>query len=516
MINIRNRRECFFDDFLLNKEETTAKICLHRPEKRECVVLHDAPWEGAACCFHHVFFDPRWKGVHGQYPNGTYRMYHYGCHSREFPCHLKEEEMEDGFRICYLESGDGIHFEKPDLGICTYGGSTHNNLILDKTIHPESCQLYVFYDENPDCPEDERYKGITAWDPPKVPGVVHRPRLFTMLSPDGIHFRFGEMITNQGGFDSLNIVIWDKEEKLYRLYARGMRIKGMSPAECTAMGWDAINGKIHSSSAPAYRDVYYYESKDYKTWSDPVCISYADEDEYHMYTNGISRYARAPHMFIGIHTRYCERKEWTENYDELCGREKRYARYNVVPRFGLSVTDCGFMTSRDGLHFNRFKPAFMRPGPENPNGWLYGDCFPTPIPMVTKSHIPGADDELSFYAPDGHCLGDPPRLYRYVLRMDGFASLHADEEETVVTKPFIYEGDTMYANLSTSAFGHLYFTLICDGEEAKTCEIFGDSTDKKIHFPEDAVKRFSGKEVVLKIQMADADLYSIKFEKEGT
>ena len=88
------------------------------------------------------------------------------------------------------------------------------------------------------------------------------------------------------------------------------------------------------------------------------------------------------------------------------------------------------------------------------------------------------------------------------------------EKIEAMAKPFIYEGDTMYANLSTSAFGHLYFTLICGDEKAESCEIFGDSTDKKIHFPEDAAKRFSGKEVILKIQMADADLYSIKFEKE--
>ena len=132
--------------------------------------------------------------------------------------------------------------------------------------------------------------------------------------------------------------------------------------------------------------------------------------------------------------------------------------------------------------------------------------------MVTHSHIPGADDELSFYSVDGHCLGDPPALYRYVLRMDGFASLHADEEETVVTKPFIYEGENLYANISTSAFGHLYFTLLCDGESVTSCEIFGDSTDKRIHFPDDAVKRFSGKEVVLQIKLYDADIYSIIFK----
>ncbi|MBP3605920.1 MAG: hypothetical protein J6J66_04910 [Clostridia bacterium] len=512
MLNIKNRRECFFDDFLIDTEKTTAKRILHHPVKRERVLLHDAPWEGDGCTYHHIFFDPRWHGVKGDYPNGTYRMYYLGYHGGEFCEFWNKDQLEGGFRICYAESGDGIHFEKPDLGICTYGGSTHNNLILDKTIHPESCQLYVFYDENPDCPESERYKGITAWDLPKVPGKRNEFRLFTMLSADGIHFRFGEMITNKGYFDSLNIMMWDAEEKLYRLYARGMRIKGMSAEESASLGWDAIGGKIADPSVKAYREVFYFESRDYKTWSDPVCLSYGDEDEYHMYTNGISRYVRAPHIYIGFPTRYNERTEWTKSYDALCGKEKRWKRYQSAnPRSGLAVTDCGFMTSRDGLHFNRFKAAFMRPGPEHPNGWLYGDCYPTPIPMITKSQIPGADDELSFYSADGHCLGNPAALYRYAIRMDGFASLHAEEEETVVTKPFIYEGESLCANISTSAFGHLYFTLTCEGESAQSCEIFGDSIDKRIPFPDDAVKRFSGKEVVLQIKLYDADIYSIIF-----
>jgi hypothetical protein len=43
-------------------------------------------------------------------------------------------------------------------------------------------------------------------------------------------------------------------------------------------------------------------------------------------------------------------------------------------------------------------------------------------------------------------------------------------------------------------------------------EIFGDSIDKRIHFPEDAVKRFSGKEVILQIKLYDCDIYSIHFE----
>ena len=31
MINIKNNRECFFDDYLINTEATTAPMRLHKP-----------------------------------------------------------------------------------------------------------------------------------------------------------------------------------------------------------------------------------------------------------------------------------------------------------------------------------------------------------------------------------------------------------------------------------------------------------------------------------------------------
>jgi hypothetical protein len=87
------------------------------------------------------------------------------------------------------------------------------------------------------------------------------------------------------------------------------------------------------------------------------------------------------------------------------------------------------------------------------------------------------------------------------------------EEETVVTKPFIYNGSKLYANLETSAWGYLYFTLVLpDGSRVESTEVFGNSTDKRIHFPEQDLARWSGQEVTLEVRMRDADLYAIRFE----
>lgn len=121
---------------------------------------------------------------------------------------------------------------------------------------------------------------------------------------------------------------------------------------------------------------------------------------------------------------------------------------------------------------------------------------------------------MSIFAFDNHWIG-PTHLWRYTLRLDGFVSLHAGaKEKTVVTKPFIYEGNTLTVNFSTSAFGGMYFSLIAeDGTRFDGPEIFGDSVDRPVHFDnEEAVKELSGKPVTLEVRMRDADLYSIKFE----
>ena len=93
-------------------------------------------------------------------------------------------------------------------------------------------------------------------------------------------------------------------------------------------------------------------------------------------------------------------------------------------------------------------------------------------------------------------------------------SLHAGAREAlVITKPFIYNGSKLYANIESSAWGYLYFTLILpDGSRIESTEVFGNSTDKRIHFPEQELSRWSGQEVVLEVRMRDADLYAIRFE----
>ena len=486
MINIGKCRECFFDDYIIDTMHTTAETRVHNPIRRELVIKHDAPWEGCGCDFHNFFYDEEY---------GKYRLYYLGWK-------LKDDATgSDGIRACYMESRDGIHWEKPNLGLVEYNGSKDNNILLNSQMHPRLDNFMVFKDTNPECKKGEEYKCVLRAE--KIVDGNGKACLKCLFSSDGIHFNDGYEITDHGAFDSLNVAFWDEVAKVYRCYFRSNHKVGDRNTDA-GMGLEV-------------RDIRYMESKDFKNWSEPRLLDFGNTEDIPLYTNVCQNYYRAPQYVIGFPSRYIERKAWTKNYDELCGKEKRQKRMKGgEPRYGLTVTDCIFMASRDGLNFTKYDEAFMTPGPEFPENWVYGDCYPFRGMLETPSDIPGAEPEISMFAFNNHWMGldYATDVYRYTIRRDGFVSRHAGAtEKLLVTKPFVYDGKSMYANLSTSARGYMYFTVKSkDGETIESCEMFGDSTDKKIGFCDGDIEKLSGREVVLEIRMMDADIYSFRFE----
>ena len=474
MLYISNKRECFFDDTLINQERTTAEFLLHHPIRKESVLLHDAPWEGDSCDYHNFFYD-----------DGIYRMYYLGLSS----------SAPEKVVVCYAQSTDGLHWEKPELGICEYNGSAKNNIIVDSPMlfHTQIDNFMVFRDENPSCTPDKKYKAVTRVEKDGKLG------LHSMYSADGIHFSYGELLTDVGLFDSLNVAFWDQHAACYRCYCRGFHEVG--------------NAGVSDSSEDNIRDIRYMESPDFIHWTAPKMLDFGNHEDIALYTNVVQPCPGAEHILIGFPTRYRYRRDWTGNYDELCGREKRLERMKTEPRFGMVVTDCAFITSRDGFHFKRYDEAFLRPGAEHKINWVYGDCYPARGFVKTPSDIEGADDELSMFCPEGQWWDKPAQLIRYTIRYGGFVSMHSGaKEKMLVTKPFVFDGEDLYINFETSALGYLYFTLTDEnGIRYESCETFGDKTDRRVAFEEDVVKKLSGKPVTLEVRMRDADLYSIMF-----
>lgn len=498
MINISNRRECFFDNFLIDEEKTTAEKRLHKPTRREVMMELNDPWEENHTAMFSTFF-----------AEGKWHTYY---------CTENKDHL-----VCYAMSDDCIHWTKPNLGRVEYGGTKDNNILFDPALLAEFDfvsfnNMSAFYDENPTCPPDEKYKMVAWW--------TGHASLVLLTSADPINFNKCRLITDDGAFDSQNRMFWSEEHKKYFCYYRddheagkAINLMDRSYSDKTANAlFDPDTFALREPGAGTYsfmRDIRVIESKDAVNWTQNTPITY-NGGEFQLYHNCVLPYPRAPHIFVAFPLRYVERKGWSKNYEELCGREDRLRRMKQMARLGLAVTDSLFMTSRDGYDFTKYDEAFIQPPAENPDAFVYGDGSATPALVEIPSEIPGADNEYMIMVRESFRLttDSRPKLVKYTIRLDGFVSLHAGgEERQIITKEFVYNGTELYANIQTSARGSAYFTLKSGDEEYTSVEIFGNSTDKRIRFEDDeAVKRLSGKSIVLEIKMYDCDIYSIKFD----
>ncbi len=479
-IFIGSRRELCWDDYLIDTSRTTAELVLHSPRIEEIVLEHDAPWEGDGCNSHSIVKD-----------GDLYRLYYLAWDMR---C-MHEKRQSPRLVFCYAESRDGRHWDRPSLGLREWDGNRNNNIILD----PENCELndmiYVFLDDNPACPPEEKFKAV---------GCDQNHALSCYLSADGLQFRKGwQMLApGTGKFDTHNIALWVPEKNAYMAFIRDFHDR-----PSTYGSTDEWNAKI--------RDVRWSTSPDFRTWTTPQPLDFGGGEDYSLYTNAVQRYPRAPHQFIGLPTRYVERKNWTPNYDQLAGAEVRRLVMRGGPRYGLATTDCVFMTSRDGQHWHRFDDAFIRPGIERVNNWVYGDGYPAPALIETPSPLEYAPNELSLFCFENHWRMIPAILRRYTLRMDGFVSRHAGyAEKRIVTKPFVFDGTSLELNFATSARGFIYVTLHGPNMVLQSCELFGDTLARTVSFDGDLAS-LSGKEVVMEMRMSDADIYSFRFVNGG-
>ena len=487
-IDIGSRLEAFWDDCVVDTNRTTAVRRVHQPEYVGEIMTFDRPWEGDGCAYHVIVPDHDEKGDY-------YRMYYrgngIGLATPENTVFPKSEG-----RICYAESRDGTHWTRSELGLHEFNGSRKNNIMFaPKQFGFSWDNVFFFKDANPDCPANERYKALA--------GRLEKDDefgLWCFLSADGIRWRKGWRVTKDGEFDSLNVAFWDSVRKEYQCYYRSHHM--LDPPD--------RHGNVHA------RDVRYMVSKDFRDWSKSERLAY-DEGvvDYALYTNSIMPYPRAPNLYVGFPTRYVMRKkEWTDTYDRLPGAENRRCRAKSDIRYGLAITDCAFMVTRDGVSFRREEDAFMEPGPENPLNWLYGDCYPYYGLMTVPGRRPGADPELAFHCSEGYWSGKAQTMIRYVLRMDGFVSRHAPNSGArLVTKPLVFKGGELTLNFRTSAYGQLFVTLReANGPRAiHSHEIFGNKIDRVVGFKDGTVADFAGRPVVLEFDMADADIYSFRF-----
>ena len=479
----KNRMLCW-DDLLIDKIDR-AEVRMHKPVKREKAITFDKSWEGNVCTYLSLMR-----------LGDTYRLYY-----RAQNITLNPDGSYSSSKGCYCvaESKDLKRFERLPINKYERDGECKNNIFLDE----KRDNFAVFYDKNPACPENERFKAISMGSAKEIYGEG----LYLYVSPDGIDFTLKKKLPIPGTFDSYNVMMWDEEEELYRFFYRSE-----NNPEGDDYEFDVVN-KVRS----IFRTVETCTSKDLETFDIRGELNYGEDNiPMQLYTNNVVRYSRAKDMFIGFPMRYIDRWEDYDNFEQLPLADKHVFFAKKDDREGTAFTDGAIMTSRDGYNFNKWDEAYITPGIENPMNWWYGNCLMAYGMFETPADEEGAPNEISMLIPESCYRIKPVEYYRYTTRLDGFFSWYAKYRGgEILTKPFTFEGDELEINFSTSAFGDVTVT-VCDEsgnalEGYKSGKIFGDSVDRKVKF-EKELKLLENTPVRLKFYLHDCDLYSFKFK----
>ncbi len=461
-IDIGDRLELFVDDYLISDMEGGVKRKLHHPVPREVIMEFGA-------------FGEVWEqGV--SYPSllveeGKIRLY-YSARNQSvlIPGRDKPARVE---MVGVLESTDGIHFERAtlnniDISAWYEGLEGPNNVVFGR--NRASHNFTPFIDTRPGVPAEEKYKAIGY--PAGGRGENFEGVLAVYVSPDGYNWQF---LDNDVGFsgphgDSQNLAFWDSARGFYACYARA-KPRGV-------------------------RDIRRMTSQDLIHWTEDEPLVYSDNRVEHLYTNSIHPYERAPHILIGLPNRF------VPNRTKIDGHRP-------------GINDTIFMSSRDGIHFDRWFQAFIRPG-------LGEEGFSNRSYKAANGTVQTGPDELSLYWFEHNRLATN-RLRRGTIRLDGFFSISStDTAGTVTTRPLIFKGDRLIVNYASSAVGSLRFEFQDEAgvpfpgfslEESDV--LFGNDVAHTVSWNEGVtdLSQLQGKAVRLKVKLLDADFYSFRFQE---
>lgn len=473
-ISVATTRQLFLDEHLIARKHNV-QLELHQPTPREVVIRSDQPWEGPSQTYVSVLQD-----------GAKYRLYY-----RSSP-KPGSAGYSNATYTAVAESGDGVTWTKPKLGLVDFRGSKDNNLVWPTDANKPwrdknypGTDIFPFIDRNPKAPAAQRYKALAN---------VGEYELAALVSPDGLHWqplRTEPVISYPEPnpmMDPPSMAFWDETRGRYVAYLR-----------C----W--INYRIRG-----FRRV---ESEDFIRWSKPEVIDYGGAEIEQLYTSMATPYDRAPGVTLMFAKRFVSDRKADPAW----------------PRPGLS--EVVLLSSRDGLRFDRtFMEPFLPPGLDRAN-------WHDRAVMMGRGILPTSPTELSLYYVEHYHL-DTVRIRRATLRPDGFASIHAPwSGGEFVTKPLRFEGSELELNYATSAAGSIRVEILDEQGQpipgyrlGDAEEIFGDELARVVAWrkghsevltpdrqeipyrPSDIARALGGRTIRLRFVMKAAHLYSFRFK----
>jgi hypothetical protein len=378
--------------------------------------------------------------------------------------------------VCLAETGDGLHWEKPVLGLQGWEGSTDNNIVLTNSL-----QGTVIRDPNPAAPAPQRYK-LAAW-------CMYRG-LYLFFSPDAIHWTRNETIGLPFDPDGSTSFFWDDQAGLYRVYSRAT-IPGRGRQYVQAAVRQLFRPwPFKPSPRPFVGDMWLPA---------PVSGELPSLDTGgEVYRLQAVKYAWAPDTYLAFPWRYVKGK-------------------NIRPGSFL-------MVSRDGENWKRYEDPYYFP-----SGWKL-DGRSVYEALIEQGLVRRGDEIWQFgtvrftehggvlYGGVEHEGGYFDRLLRLSQRLDGFVALASGAGKgTAVTRPLIFAGNGLRLNAISK--GSIRVGVLdqagksVEGFALEDCEpIKGDKLEHEVRWKAGpALGTLEGKVVRLQFELVDARLYAFRF-----
>ena len=526
-VNIGRTRQLFLDDHIVEETRDVVRQ-VHRPRRHPAnpVVTPDRPWEqnggGVQLYGGTVLYDEEdeifklWYRI-GEAPvKGSDGLWH---------------QPPGSYRACYATSADGMNWEKPNLGLRAFDGSTDNNLLpATKGGGGQLRRPNLIKDYSEPDPR-QRYKMVYLNE------IDGRWGLSKGFSADGVH--------------------WDTNVGERKVFDKSVAPNGL------LFGWDEGNQEFvhfHRKGGEESRErvdvdgrfvrrktaVVRSSSPDFVNWGDPVEVLHRGENDppYWSPSHGmdLAGMQYTDDLYVGA-VDTCTPFH-VEDQPEGMSPRKWHPYSHMFAEYRTE-----FVFSRDNKDWKRLWPGWEFFPPAQWRAWD-DKTIGVDRPIVYNGQI------LWFYCGNNLPLGvntpDHP-LYEQqgtvvngeymgysiglaTMRLDGFVSMDGYEPVgTLVTKPLLFEGDRLLVNARAPEtafdtdkdpgrpFGRLTVEMLGEdgrplpGYTADDCDAFtGDETSHVVTWNGiPSVGDLAGRTVKLRFNLRNTALYALEFTSDN-
>lgn len=360
--------------------------------------------------------------------DGKYRMW-YSAESAP----TETNSHSDSFRPAYAESVDGIHWEKPALGLVEFNGNKNNNLLefSPKPNFALSEPLYVAVLYEPSDPDiSRRYKMALYGRFYLASDTEHKkPKstIYPYFSADGLHWKLAMPAPKGETFNEteepLSIRQIFEIGGLYKFdgiyYIAGQEL------------WDDV---AMPDGEEAGRMMITHWSSDFVHWSKDSAISFMRYGY-----RSLKESKEEAHEPAAV---------WNRN-NVLLGT---YGQWKGSDKIADRRMPLGFLISNDGIHFREPQPdfAFIEPGPTgtwDQHGLIHGEGFEN---VGNKTYIYYGAWDLS-------ANGDPPGAVGLAtIRRDsfGYLSVRHDGDALLTTVPLSLHAGTPHVSINADGLSN--------------------------------------------------------------